>query len=70
MGVTTLNLEVVPLEEVAETVSKAAGFVIGSPTLGGHMPTQVCACSCYWLLRHTLLIILSDARLVLGWQYV
>jgi len=22
-------------------VSSAAGFVIGSPTLGGHMPTQV-----------------------------
>lgn len=37
----TLNLEVVPLDEVSRAISKSAGFVIGSPTLGGHMPTQV-----------------------------
>ncbi len=53
VGVTTLNLEVVPLEEVAETISKAAGFVIGSPTLGGHMPTQVCTCSCTLQAAHS-----------------
>lgn len=41
MGVNTLNLEVVPLDEVSLSISKSAGFVIGSPTLGGHMPTQV-----------------------------
>ena len=41
VGVNTLNLEVATLEEVTEAISKAAGFVIGSPTLGGHMPTQV-----------------------------
>ena len=28
------------IEEVEEAISRAAGFVIGSPTLGGHMPTQ------------------------------
>ncbi len=37
----TLNLEVVPLDEVSRAISKSGGFVIGSPTLGGHMPTQV-----------------------------
>lgn len=41
VGVNTLNLEVVSLDEVSRTISKSAGFVIGSPTLGGHMPTQV-----------------------------
>lgn len=40
VGVETLNLEVVTLEEVGEAISSSAGFVIGSPTLGGHMPTQ------------------------------
>ena len=41
MGVETLNLEVATLDEVSDTVARSAGFVIGSPTLGGHMPTQV-----------------------------
>lgn len=41
VGVETLNLENCSLEEVNESISKSAGFVIGSPTLGGHMPTQV-----------------------------
>ena len=37
----SLNLETSGLDEVNETISKSSGFVIGSPTLGGHMPTQV-----------------------------
>ena len=37
----TLNLEVATLDEVSDTIARSAGFVIGSPTLGGHMPTQV-----------------------------
>jgi flavorubredoxin len=41
VGVETLNLEVVGVDEVDRVLSSAAGFVIGSPTLGGHMPTQV-----------------------------
>ena len=41
VGVETLNLETCSLEEVNESISKSSGFVIGSPTLGGHMPTQV-----------------------------
>jgi len=40
-GVNTLNLETVGLDEVSQAISKCKGFVIGSPTLGGHMPTQV-----------------------------
>ena len=41
VGVVTLNLEQCGAEEVEEAVSKSNGFVIGSPTLGGHLPTQV-----------------------------
>lgn len=41
VGVNTYNLETVPLEEVSEAITKSDGFIIGSPTLGGHMPTQV-----------------------------
>ena len=41
VGVETLNLEVLSVEEVERALQGSAGFVIGSPTLGGHMPTQV-----------------------------
>lgn len=41
VGINTLNLESMPLDEVSKAISESAGFVIGSPTLGGHMPTQV-----------------------------
>lgn len=41
VAVTTLNLEVASLEEVTEAVKRASGFIIGSPTLGGHLPTVV-----------------------------
>ena len=41
MGINTLNLETMSLDEVSKAVAESAGFVIGSPTLGGHMPTQV-----------------------------
>ena len=37
----SLNLETAGAEEVNESIAKSSGFVIGSPTLGGHMPTQV-----------------------------
>jgi len=49
VGVETLNLEVATLDEVSETIARSAGFVVGSPTLGGHMPTQVCARPPWWL---------------------
>jgi flavorubredoxin len=41
IAVNTVNLELSPLDEVVASVKQADGFVIGSPTLGGHMPTQV-----------------------------
>ena len=41
VGVETLNLEVVGADEVEKAIERSAGFIIGSPTLGGHMPTQV-----------------------------
>ncbi|GMH33349.1 hypothetical protein BSKO_01183 [Bryopsis sp. KO-2023] len=41
VGVDTVNLEVAAPEEVVAAITNASGFVIGSPTLGGHMPTQV-----------------------------
>jgi flavorubredoxin len=41
VAVNTVNLEVATLDEVVGAVKQADGFVIGSPTLGGHMPTQV-----------------------------
>lgn len=36
-----MNCELSDAAEVAEIVSKSDGFVVGSPTLGGHMPTPV-----------------------------
>lgn len=41
VGVQTLNLEVSSLDEVTQVIKKSDGFILGSPTLGGHMPTQV-----------------------------
>eukprot|EP01018_Ginkgo_biloba_P021910 Gb_29526 [translate_table: standard] len=40
-GVETLNCEQSTDEEVASLVRRCNGFVIGSPTLGGHMPTPI-----------------------------
>ena len=40
VGVETLNLENEELDDVVSAVKRCKGFVIGSPTLGGHMPTQ------------------------------
>jgi flavin reductase (DIM6/NTAB) family NADH-FMN oxidoreductase RutF len=41
VGVETVNLELDSTDQVMEVVKASKGFVIGSPTLGGHMPTQV-----------------------------
>jgi flavorubredoxin/flavin reductase (DIM6/NTAB) family NADH-FMN oxidoreductase RutF len=41
VAVRTLNLEDATLDEVAQAVRDSDAFVLGSPTLGGHMPTQV-----------------------------
>lgn len=41
VGVETLNLESAGLDELERLLDRCSGFVLGSPTLGGHMPTQV-----------------------------
>ncbi len=41
VGVELINCEVSQSEEVEEAVKKCDGFIIGSPTLGGHAPTQI-----------------------------
>lgn len=41
VGVESMNCEFATAEEVADLVKRTNGFVLGSPTLGGHMPTPV-----------------------------
>ena len=41
IGVQSLNCEFAEPAEIRASVEKAAGFIIGSPTLGGHAPTPV-----------------------------
>ena len=41
VGVESLNCEFSTSEEITLLVNRSAGFVLGSPTLGGHMPTPV-----------------------------
>lgn len=39
--VESINCEFTSADEIQAAVEKCDGFIIGSPTLGGHMPTQV-----------------------------
>lgn len=41
VGVESINCEVADVDEIRAVVEKAEGFVIGSPTLGGHAPTPI-----------------------------
>ncbi|KAI5056678.1 hypothetical protein GOP47_0028496 [Adiantum capillus-veneris] len=41
VGVESLNAELSSSADVADLVNRCCGFVVGSPTLGGHMPTPV-----------------------------
>jgi len=41
VAVESINCEAATPEEIKEAVEKSAGFIIGSPTLGGHAPTPV-----------------------------
>ncbi len=41
IGVETLNLEEDSVDDALAAVKEAKGFIIGSPTLGAHLPTQV-----------------------------
>ena len=39
--VESINCESAPADEIKGIIEKVAGFIIGSPTLGGHAPTQI-----------------------------
>lgn len=41
VAVESINCEAATPAEIKEAVEKSAGFIIGSPTLGGHAPTPV-----------------------------
>jgi flavin reductase (DIM6/NTAB) family NADH-FMN oxidoreductase RutF/flavodoxin len=41
VGVESINCEFADPTEIQEAVEKSTGFIIGSPTLGGHAPTQI-----------------------------
>ncbi len=41
VGVESINCELADPAEIQSAIEKCDGFIIGSPTLGGHMPTQV-----------------------------
>ncbi len=41
VSVESINCEFADPEEIRAAVEKAAGFIIGSPTLGGHVPTPI-----------------------------
>lgn len=41
ISVTSLNCEYADSEEISRAIAACDGFIIGSPTLGGHAPTQI-----------------------------
>lgn len=41
VGVESINCEFAEPDEIQEAVEKSAGFIMGSPTLGGHAPTPI-----------------------------
>jgi flavorubredoxin/flavin reductase (DIM6/NTAB) family NADH-FMN oxidoreductase RutF len=41
IAVEAINCEHAEPEQIRQVVEKAAGLIIGSPTLGGHLPTQI-----------------------------
>jgi flavorubredoxin/flavin reductase (DIM6/NTAB) family NADH-FMN oxidoreductase RutF len=41
VGAECINCEVADPTEIQEAVEKSAGFIMGSPTLGGHAPTPI-----------------------------
>ncbi|CAI5536631.1 unnamed protein product [Closterium sp. Naga37s-1] len=41
VGVETINCEMASVEELKSAIQRCCGFVCGSPTLGGHMPTPM-----------------------------
>src|SRR5205823_13110348 len=56
VGVESVNAEITTGEELASIIKSCRGFVVGSPTLGGHMPTPV-------KVRHLRLCLFNDCIL-------
>ncbi|MFW6357940.1 MAG: diflavin flavoprotein [Chroococcales cyanobacterium] len=52
VAVELINCELASVEEITEAIQSCDGFIIGSPTLGGHAPTQI---------QTTLGIVLANA---------
>lgn len=41
VAVESINAESAKADEIKSAINKSAGFIMGSPTLGGHAPTQI-----------------------------
>ena len=41
VAVESINAESAKPEEIENAIAKSSGFIMGSPTLGGHAPTQI-----------------------------
>ncbi len=41
VGVESINAEISDTQEIQAAIERSAGFIIGSPTLGGHAPTPI-----------------------------
>lgn len=41
VGVESINAEMAEPDEIKAAIAKSAGFILGSPTLGGHAPTPI-----------------------------
>ncbi|HEY9703943.1 MAG TPA: flavin reductase, partial [Allocoleopsis sp.] len=41
VSVQSINCEFADIEEIKQALEKSAGFIMGSPTLGGHLPTPM-----------------------------
>ena len=41
VDVESINCELATTEEITTAIQACDGFIIGSPTLGGHAPTQI-----------------------------
>lgn len=41
VAVESINAEIAEPDEIKQAINKCSGFIFGSPTLGGHAPTQI-----------------------------
>ncbi|NCJ05733.1 flavin oxidoreductase [Synechococcales cyanobacterium C] len=65
--VESVNCEVASPDEISTIVEKADGFIIGSPTLGGHAPTQI-QTALGMILSHASQVKLAGVFGSFGWS--